>query len=122
MVHVVGADAGHTVEAIGSHGAILLDPVIVDPEAGLLQGGVLETEEVHSEARVEHLAAHPIHRHLLDPLMGVPPTRVGLKEPSNLPLGKYRRLFFEGCRQPVLPEVRVLDDMRVCRDQQFLTA
>jgi len=114
MVNVVGGDAGHTVKAVGSDRAILQDPIIVDPEAGLLQSGVLESEQVHGEARVEHLAAHPIHRHLLHPLVGVPPTGMGLKEPAHLPLGKHRRLIFEGRWQPVLPEVRVLDDVRVC--------
>ena len=96
MVHVVGADAGHTVEAIGSNRAILQDPVIAGPEAGFLQGDVLESEQVHGEARVEHLAAYPIRRHLLHPLVGVLPTRVGLKEPAHLPLGKHRHLVFEG--------------------------
>jgi len=103
MVNVVGGDTGHTVEAVGSDRAILQDPVVVDPKAGLLQGGVLESEQVHGEARVEHLAAYPIRRHLLHPLVGVPPTRVSLKEPAHLPLGKHRRLVFEGYWQPVLP-------------------
>jgi hypothetical protein len=46
--------------------------------------------------------SYPI-RHLLHPLVGVPPTRVSLKEPAHLPLGKHRRLVFEGYWQPVLP-------------------
>jgi hypothetical protein len=114
VVDVICGDTGHTVEAVGSNGAVLLDPVIVDPKAGFLQGGVLESEQVHGEARVEHLAAHPVHCHLLHPLVGVPPTRMGLEEPAHLPLGKHRRPIFQGCWQPVLPEVRILDDVRVC--------
>jgi len=53
--------------------------------------------------------------------MGIPPAWVRLKEAANLALGKHRRLVFQGSWEPVLPEMRVLDDVRICRDQQLFT-
>lgn len=37
-----------------------------------------------------------------------------LKGPAHLPVGEHRRLIFAGCGQTVFPEMRILDDVRVC--------
>src|SRR2546426_7695188 len=77
MSHVKERDQRDAKKLLWSALAVVDDPVVIDPEACLLKGGVFHAEETQPQARIEDFTAHAVDLHILEPLNRIPTSRAG---------------------------------------------
>src|SRR5207237_1786400 len=116
VVDVVHRDRRDADEAIAIDAAIFQQPVVVGPEAGLLQPGVALREEAKEQRRVEHFGAEAVDLHLLDPGARIVSAGALLESFAELVRREQRRRFAIVLRHALLPQIHRLHDMGVGRD------
>ena len=113
LINVVNRDSGNTDQALGRHLAILDQPIVVCPEAGLLQFSIIHGEVRQQIGGVEHFCAETIGFHLFDSARWIRAAGMGLKTFSDFEHRKNRSLVSQCRRNPLLQSVGWLHHVRV---------
>ena len=113
VVDIVNGNGRNTDQTISIGTAIIDQPVVVNAEAGFLQAGIIESEEIEHQCRIEHFGAQAVGFHFLHPGVRIPTAGVLLKAFADLMRRKQRCGFAVFFRHAFLPKIHRLHDMGI---------
>src|SRR3989442_11271642 len=114
-VDVVHRDRRDADEAVARDAAVFEKPIVVGAEAGFLQPGVMQVEEVKDARPIEPLGGEAVDLHLLDPGVRIVTVFALLEAFAELVRREERRRLAIFLRHALLPQVDRLHHMGVGR-------
>src|SRR5262245_3079439 len=119
VVDVVNRNSRDADQPMGVDAAVIDQPIVVNPKAGFLQAGIVESKEIEHQGRIEHFSAEPIGFHFFHSGVGVPATGMLLEAFADLMRRKQRSSLTVFFRNALFPKVHRLHDMGIRRNDEI---
>ena len=113
IIDVVHRNRRNTDQPVGVGTAIIDQPVVVNAEAGFLQAGIVESEEIEHQRRIEHFGAQAVGFHFLHPGVRIPAAGVLLEAFADLVRRKQRRRVAIFFRHAFFPKIHRFHDVGI---------